>query len=85
MKRPYYIAIIILEILIVVPALLFLHFNYFTSEKYSYREDELTFKSGNNSLCGILTLPQKYGVYPAIILLHGSDRGTSDNYKEYAV
>lgn len=85
MKRPYYIAIIILEILIVVPALLFLHFNYFTSEKYSYREEELIFKSGNDSIYGILTLPQKPGVYPAIVLLHGSDRGTADNYKEYAV
>jgi len=47
-------------------------------------EIEVTFSSGANSLFGILTLPGSEGPYPAVILLHGSDRSEADNYKEYA-
>jgi len=47
-------------------------------------ELEICFNSRDNILYGILTLPDTTGQFPVIILLHGSDRGGVDNYKEYA-
>jgi len=51
---------------------------------YALTEVEVTFPSGPNSLYGILTLPDSEGPYPALVLLHGSDRSEAENYKEYA-
>ncbi len=45
---------------------------------------EISFKCGQNELSGILTLPSENGTFPAVILLHGSDRGTAEDYKIYA-
>ncbi len=41
-------------------------------------EEEVVFQSGENEINGILALPPTAGPHPAIILLHGSDRGDGD-------
>jgi len=50
----------------------------------SQNNEEISFTCGQNELFGVLTLPNTKKPYPAIILLHGSDRGGVDNYKHYA-
>jgi hypothetical protein len=47
-------------------------------------DKEIRFTCVENELFGVLTLPNAKKPYPAIILLHGSDRGVADNYKQYA-
>lgn len=39
---------------------------------YPYREEEVSFQSGGIKLSGTLTLPQKEGNYPAVVLVTGS-------------
>lgn len=48
------------------------------------KEVEVNFNSGSNNLSGILTLPDSEGPFPSLVLLHGSDRGGVENYKNEA-
>lgn len=48
-------------------------------------EEDIAFKSAGNSLHGILLHPDTSGPHPAMVLLHGSDRGGVDSYEEFAV
>ena len=73
---------IALVILITVPLALLLHFKVFSvplSEEIS-----VEFSDGENQLNGILTLPGRQGSWPAVVLLHGSSRGSEAGYEEYA-
>lgn len=40
----------------------------------TYSEELISFTDGRNQLSGILTKPLKHGPYPAIVILHGSER-----------
>jgi pimeloyl-ACP methyl ester carboxylesterase len=52
----------------------------------SYYHENVRFTFGHEDLTGILTLPSSEGPYPAIVLLHGSDRPEAEDpyYKEHA-
>jgi hypothetical protein len=52
---------------------------------YSQVEKEVTFHAGSKELHSLLISPDSIGPYPAIILLHGSDRGEIDDYKEFVM
>ena len=41
-------------------------------EKPPYREEEVSFKNGDVTIAGTLTLPQNKGNYPAIVMITGS-------------
>lgn len=45
-----------------------------------YREEEISFKNGENTLVGTLTIPKAAGKYPAIVLITGS--GAQDRNSE---
>ncbi len=47
-------------------------------------EIPIEFSHGNMQLHGILTLPGNKGPWPALVLLHGSSRGTESAYEVYA-
>ncbi|RZL32156.1 MAG: alpha/beta fold hydrolase, partial [Pedobacter sp.] len=42
------------------------------AEKLPYREENVSFKHGDVNLAGTLTLPEKKGNYPAVLLITGS-------------
>jgi hypothetical protein len=44
----------------------------------SYREEEVHFLSGGDSLAGVLCLPQEPGLYPAVVYIPGSGRAARD-------
>jgi dienelactone hydrolase len=73
---------IALVILITVPVVLILHYKVFTVQ--NVEEIPVEFSDGKNQLHGILTLPGRQGSWPAVVLLHGSSRGTEAAYEEYA-
>ncbi len=50
-----------------------------TTEGLKWVEEEIRFSCGSNELFGVLTLPQCEGLYPAVVLLHGSDRKGVDS------
>jgi len=56
------------------------------TSKHSHRQDEIQFDVQGKELQGILTIPEEEAPYPAIILLHGSDRSRKDDpyFKEHA-
>ena len=43
-----------------------------------YRQEEVTFKNGDTTLAGTLTLPEGKGPFPAVILLSGSGQQNRD-------
>jgi len=49
----------------------------------TWAEEDVMFVSDTNDISGILTLPMKKGPYPAIVLLHGSER-EGVNYPYYS-
>jgi len=71
-----------LVILITIPIVLILHFKVFTT-KIS-EEIPVEFIHGKNQLHGILSLPGSRGPWPAVVLLHGSSRGSEASYEKYA-
>lgn len=71
-----------LVILITVPIVLFLHYKVFTVQHAE--EIPVEFSDGKTQLHGILTLPGRQGTWPAVVLLHGSDRGAELAYEKYA-
>jgi pimeloyl-ACP methyl ester carboxylesterase len=46
----------------------------YSKDSNAWIEKEVTFKCGSNTIFGILTLPNRKAVHPAIVLLHGSGR-----------
>jgi len=50
-----------------------------SSEPLTYVEEEIVFFSNPNELHGTLILPEKKGQHPAVVLLHGSGRGSGDS------
>ena len=49
------------------------------SYKFEFTETEMSFIADDNLFDGVLTMPVSGGPFPAIILLHGSDRGGKDD------
>lgn len=56
------------------------------SDAFKFAEKELSFIANNNVLDGILTIPASGDLFPAVILLHGSDRSGKDDpyYQKHA-
>jgi uncharacterized protein len=50
----------------------------------SYRHEEVTFRNGDITLAGTLTLPSSDGPHPAVIFIHGSGPDSRENYRFYA-
>jgi pimeloyl-ACP methyl ester carboxylesterase len=49
------------------------------SETYGYTQDEVTFKSGNVELAGLVLMPRTPGPHPGTVFVHGSGGGNRDN------
>lgn len=58
-------------------------------EAKEYREEEVTFKNGDITLAGTLTLPQGTGPHPAVVLISGSGAQNRDEeifgFKPFAI
>ena len=82
MEKPIKIVPVALSILITIPLVFWLHFRVFSIQHYE--EVTVEFSFGDTRLHGILSLPAGLGSKPALVLLHGSDRGTGADYEKYA-
>jgi dienelactone hydrolase len=67
-------------------ALFFISCSESSTTPFSFVEEEIAFTSDPNELFGILTIPEKKGPHPAVVLLHGSGRGIGDSpyYKDHS-
>lgn len=53
----------------------------FFASRVSYTQEKITFTSGDGTrLSGLLSLPNSITPHPAIMMLHGSEPGTKDNF-----
>jgi pimeloyl-ACP methyl ester carboxylesterase len=50
----------------------------------SYRQEEVTFRNGDVTLAGTLTLPSGNEPHPAVVFIHGSGPDSRENYRFYA-
>jgi pimeloyl-ACP methyl ester carboxylesterase len=50
----------------------------------SSRQEEVTFRNGDTSLAGTLTVPSGDNAHPAVIFIHGSGPDSRENYRFYA-
>jgi pimeloyl-ACP methyl ester carboxylesterase len=49
------------------------------SESYGYSQEEVTFKSGDIGLAGLVLKPRPPGPHPAVVFIHGSGGSGRDN------
>lgn len=50
----------------------------------SYRQENVTFRNGDVTLAGTLTLPSGNEPHPAVVFIHGSGPDSRENYRFYA-
>lgn len=57
----------------------FFYFNNIQAQDKNFTEEEITFKNGENTFSGTLSIPKKGKKFPAIILISGSGPQTRDS------
>lgn len=58
--------------------------NSATGEPQNLREEQVQFKNGDVILAGALLSPLPIGVYPAVVIIHGSGPNEGSGYRLYA-